>query len=108
MTTSLHATWCVNSAAHMFGDRPYDGTIPPAENSMVSLMTLGEGYHNYHHKFPFDYATSELGHMFNGSKLFIELMASIGQAYDLKRVTRETIDKMKKKTKIEGETNFYF
>ena len=43
--SSLHATWFVNSAAHMFGDRPYDGDIKPAENVFVSFGALGEGYH---------------------------------------------------------------
>ena len=28
----LHFTWLVNSAAHMFGMRPYDKNIGPAEN----------------------------------------------------------------------------
>ena len=44
-TILLHSTWFVNSAAHMFGDRPYDGVIKPAENIFVSFGALGEGYH---------------------------------------------------------------
>ena len=28
----LHFTWLVNSAAHMFGMKPYDENIGPAEN----------------------------------------------------------------------------
>ena len=51
----LHATWLVNSAAHMFGMKPYDTGIGPVENRAVSLLALGEGFHNYHHTFPFDY-----------------------------------------------------
>ena len=39
----LHATWCVNSAAHLFGDHPYDPSIYSAENPMVSLGAMGEG-----------------------------------------------------------------
>ena len=52
----LHCTWCVNSAAHLFGDHPYDPASWPAENPLVSLGALGEGWHNWHHKYPFDYA----------------------------------------------------
>ena len=33
----LHFTWLVNSAAHMFGDHPYDPSIWSAENPFVSL-----------------------------------------------------------------------
>ena len=42
---TLHSNWFVNSAAHMFGDRPYDGNILPAQNIFVSFGVLGEGYH---------------------------------------------------------------
>jgi stearoyl-CoA desaturase (delta-9 desaturase) len=52
----LHFTWCVNSAAHLYGDHPYDPASWPAENPLVSLGALGEGWHNWHHKYPFDYA----------------------------------------------------
>ncbi|ETV90559.1 hypothetical protein H310_14684 [Aphanomyces invadans] len=50
---------------------------------------IGEGWHNYHHRYPTDYATSEFGMLYqwNPSKVFIDIMAAIGQAYDLKRST---------------------
>ncbi len=38
---------------------PYDKNINPAENKSVNWFTLGEGYHNYHHVFPYDYSTGE-------------------------------------------------
>lgn len=84
----LHMTWMVNSVAHVFGYKPYDLKLKPVENLIVAIGALGEGYHNYHHKFPSDYATSEWGILngqFNPTKAFIDLMANIGQAYDLKR-----------------------
>ena len=37
---SLHSTWLVNSAAHMWGDRPYDEHVNPAENRLVSLVSV--------------------------------------------------------------------
>lgn len=81
-----NATWCVNSVAHTFGNRPYRN-IPPAESVFVSIATAGEGWHNYHHTYPFDYATSEYGFFkqYNLSKVFIDFMHMIGQAHDLKR-----------------------
>jgi stearoyl-CoA desaturase (delta-9 desaturase) len=44
--------WLVNSAAHIFGNRPFDNRIEPRENLLVVYLSLGEGYHNYHHTFP--------------------------------------------------------
>lgn len=105
--TTLHVTWFIHSAAHMFGDRPYDSHIPPAENPYVYVVTMGEGYHNYHHKFPFDYATSELNLKFNYARDFIDLMAKWVLAYDLKRVTDETIRAVKEKTANENKMKFF-
>lgn len=96
---SLNSTWFVNSTAHMFGEQPYSKKQQARENSWVSAAGLGEGYHNYHHSFPFDYRTAEDGVKFNATRLFIDLMAKIGQAYDLKKVNQETIEANKEKVR---------
>jgi len=31
------------------------------EAPIVSLLAMGEGWHNYHHVFPWDYKTGEFG-----------------------------------------------
>lgn len=41
-TLVLNATWLVNSAAHMWGNRPYDNTINPRENKYVAFGAIGE------------------------------------------------------------------
>jgi len=83
----LHATWTVNSIAHTFGNRPYDPTINPRQNFWVALWALGEGWHNWHHKYPYDYATSEFGVLknLNPTKLFIDVCAYLGLVWDRKR-----------------------
>ncbi|CAG4985876.1 acyl-CoA Delta-9 desaturase-like [Colias croceus] len=95
----LNVTWLVNSAAHKWGSKPYDKNINPVETKPVSLVVLGEGFHNYHHVFPWDYKTAELGnYSLNLTKLFIDTMAKIGWAYDLKTVSPEVIEKRVKRT----------
>ena len=42
---TLHSTWFVNSVAHMWGNRPYDKNINPADNILVAFMAIGEGFH---------------------------------------------------------------
>nr|AAL99291.1 stearoyl-CoA desaturase [Chanos chanos] len=87
----LNATWLVNSAAHMWGMRPYDQNVNPRENKFVAFSAIGEGFHNYHHTFPYDYATSEFGSRLNLTKAFIDFMCYLGQASDCKRVSHETV-----------------
>lgn len=95
----LHGTWCVNSLAHWLGSRPYDQTIRPSEHKFTSFLTNGEGFHNFHHVFPFDYKAAELQFSpLNMSTVCINAMAAIGQAYDLKEASKEIILKRKART----------
>lgn len=95
---TLNATWCVNSVAHMWGNRPYDKNINPSENHFVVLVSGGEGFHNYHHTFPSDYSTSELGIDWNLTTAFIDLFCWLGLAYDRKTVSKAMIRQRKIRT----------
>lgn len=87
---SLHDTFLVNSFAHSTGMRPYDKGIKPSDHPLIAVLTLGEGWHNYHHVFPWDYKTAELGnYRYNFTTAFIDFFSKIGWAYDLKTVSDE-------------------
>ena len=51
-TTALfHGTSCINSLAHLMGGRRFD-TGDDSRNSLIlALITLGEGWHNNHHRY---------------------------------------------------------
>lgn len=79
--------------------------INPVENVTVAICALGEGWHNYHHVFPWDYKAAELGdYKVNLTTMFIDFFAWIGWAYDLKEPTkdmvRRTIEKYGKLSNI--------
>ncbi|XP_069675532.1 stearoyl-CoA desaturase 5-like [Periplaneta americana] len=93
--TMINVIWSVNSFAHLYGYHPYDKNIYPAENKTVSFFALGEGWHNYHHTFPWDYKTSELGfYSLNITTAFIDFMAHIGWAYDRKHASEKLIEQV--------------
>jgi stearoyl-CoA desaturase (delta-9 desaturase) len=88
---ALHATWCVNSVVHSMEDHhPYAEHDCTSESRLVALITLGEGWHNYHHTFDWDYACAELGasQQFNPTKMFIDAMALIGLVGRRKRADK--------------------
>ncbi|XP_033753922.1 stearoyl-CoA desaturase 5-like [Pecten maximus] len=97
-TLVLNATWLVNSAAHMWGSKPYDKTISPSNNIAVVLSAAGEGFHNYHHVFPHDYATSEYGIRYNFTTMFIDFMACLGLVSDRKVISPKTVQMRKERT----------
>ncbi|XP_033123116.1 stearoyl-CoA desaturase 5-like [Anneissia japonica] len=95
---ALNCTWMVNSFAHFWGNRPYDKHINPAQNSFVAGLSLGEGWHNYHHTFPNDYRTGEFGWKLNPTTMLIDCMYVLGQAYDCNEIKHEVIDARRRRT----------
>ncbi|KAH8268164.1 hypothetical protein KR026_001337, partial [Drosophila bipectinata] len=92
--TTLNLIWLVNSSAHMYGMRPYDRNISPTDESFLVGLRFGEGYHNYHHVFPWDYKSAELGpYSKDVTTGFINFFARIGWAYDLKSVSCDLVKK---------------
>ncbi|GLV31138.1 Desaturase 1 [Carabus blaptoides fortunei] len=88
-----------NTAAHLWGPRPYDKFINPSENLSVSLLAMGEGWHNYHHTFPWDYKTSELGrYATNETAAFIDFCAKLGLVYERKTVPQEMVKRRVERT----------
>jgi stearoyl-CoA desaturase (delta-9 desaturase) len=49
--TLWHATFAVNSVCHIWGTQDYDAGDQSTNNWLVATLTLGEGWHNNHHKF---------------------------------------------------------
>jgi fatty-acid desaturase len=52
ITVLYHATYFVNSAAHLWGYRSHATSDGSRNSWWVALLTLGEGWHNNHHAFP--------------------------------------------------------
>uniref|UniRef100_T1GV97 Fatty acid desaturase domain-containing protein n=1 Tax=Megaselia scalaris TaxID=36166 RepID=T1GV97_MEGSC len=89
----------INSAGHFWGSHPFDKYFSGADNMLIACMTQGEGWHNYHHVFPWDYKAAELGtYGSNYTTAFIDFFAKYGMAYDLKMVTEEMIMKRVRRT----------
>ncbi|XP_075992895.1 acyl-CoA Delta(11) desaturase-like [Anticarsia gemmatalis] len=99
LVLSQHATFLINSAAHTWGVKPYDQGILPAEHKLIAILTTGEGLHNFHHTFPWDYRAGELGgYWTNPTWLVLDLLSKVGLAYDFKTVSAEMIEKRVKRT----------
>lgn len=74
-------------------------SISPTDNLRIAIGAFGEGWHNYHHIFPWDYKAAELGdYKGNFTTAFIDMFAKIGWAYDLKTVPVEMIEKRAART----------
>lgn len=72
--------FCVNSAAHYWGKQTYDTEKTPRDNFFVALLTFGEGYHSYHHAFPFDYRNGVGLFKYDPAKWLIKSLSVLGLA----------------------------
>jgi len=86
-----HATFCINSLCHMIGSRPYSTGHTGRDSWIAAIFTMGEGYHNYHHEFQWDYRNGVKPWQLDPSKWFIWGLSKLGLASDLKRVPKERI-----------------
>ncbi|MGQ0621176.1 MAG: acyl-CoA desaturase [Panacagrimonas sp.] len=81
-----HLTFFINSLAHLWGRRPYTEDNSARDNDFIALLTYGEGYHNFHHLFQWDYRNGVRWWQFDLTKWWIAAWSWFGQARNLKRV----------------------
>ncbi|MCZ6695285.1 MAG: fatty acid desaturase [Acidobacteria bacterium] len=82
---SHHFTWFVNSLCHTWGDRSFSREQSAVDNYVLAFLTVGEGYHNYHHTFASDYRNGFRWFHFDPSKWVIWGLSKVGLARDLTR-----------------------
>lgn len=88
-----HCTWCINSLAHTWGSKTFSKEHSAVDNYLISLLTFGEGYHNYHHTFANDYRNGIRWYNFDPTKWLIWSLQKCHLAWDLKRIDLASIKK---------------
>ena len=86
-----HSTFLVNSLAHRIGRRPYLRAISARDSIVTALLTFGEGYHNFHHRFATDYRNGVGRAAWDPTKWLIRGLEAVGLAWDLRRVPTDSI-----------------
>lgn len=88
-----HVTFFINSLCHMFGNQPYTDENTARDNFWLALFTWGEGYHNFHHIFQYDYRNGVKWWQFDPTKWLILGLSKVGLTRNLKRIPAFTIRK---------------
>lgn len=79
-----HATFAVNSLAHAFGTRPYATRDTSRNNALIAVLTLGEGWHNNHHRYPGSARQGLRWWELDPTWWMLRLLAALGIIWDLK------------------------
>jgi stearoyl-CoA desaturase (delta-9 desaturase) len=80
----LNSTFCINSVCHLWGSQPHSQADSSRDSWFVSLLTFGEGYHNYHHTYQSDYRNGPRWYNFDPSKWLIYTLSLFGLAWSLR------------------------
>ncbi len=105
MVCNHHATFLINSLCHYYGGQGYSDTNSARDSWLAALLTMGEGFHNFHHAFQYDYRNGHRVHHWDPTKWFIATLARVGLAFSLKRARRE--DVRYAQLKMQEKRNFF-
>ncbi|KAF8833648.1 delta 9-fatty acid desaturase protein [Paxillus ammoniavirescens] len=72
---------------------PYDDKLTPTDSLFTALLTLGEGYHNYHHQFPMDYRNGYKSYQYDPTKWFLWTCEKLGFATHFKTFLDNEVQK---------------
>jgi stearoyl-CoA desaturase (Delta-9 desaturase) len=78
-----HTTFFVNSLAHTLGKPEFNAEASARDNWLVALVTLGEGYHSFHHRFPSDFRNGIRWYQWDPAKWWIGGLHYVGLAKGL-------------------------
>jgi stearoyl-CoA desaturase (delta-9 desaturase) len=94
-----HSTFLINSACHTMGRQPYSRKCTARDSLFLALFTLGEGYHNYHHEFQYDYRNGVKPWQFDPTKWLIWTLSKLGLVGNLRRVPADKIRSVQRETR---------
>lgn len=86
LVVNHHVTFLINSLAHYWGRRPYTVENSARDNDLLAFLTYGEGYHNFHHLFQWDYRNGVRWWQYDPTKWLIAALSWVGITKNLRRV----------------------
>jgi stearoyl-CoA desaturase (Delta-9 desaturase) len=81
-----HVTYSINSLCHFFGRRRFDTGDESRNLAWLSVLSMGEAWHNNHHAFPTSAAHGLRWYEFDVSGLVIRGLERVGLAWDVVRI----------------------
>lgn len=85
----LHGTLFVNSLAHTFGMRRFETGDDSRNSFLLALITLGEGWHNNHHRYSSSARQGFYWWEIDISYYILRVLAWTGLIWDLRRVPEQ-------------------
>ena len=92
----LHGTLFINSLAHVWGNRRFTTEDDSRNNFWLALITMGEGWHNNHHRFMGSTRQGFFWWEVDLTYYVLKVMSWLGLIWDLKPVPKSIMSEAKK------------
>ncbi len=86
-----HVTFLVNSAAHIWGSRSFNTGEDSRNNWVVALLTMGEGWHNNHHRYPGSERQGFFWWQIDMTHYVLRALSWMGLVWDLQSPPKEVL-----------------
>jgi stearoyl-CoA desaturase (delta-9 desaturase) len=87
-----HVTWSINSICHAMGERPFKSRDRSGNVWWLSVLSMGEAWHNFHHADPTSARHGVLRFQFDTSARVIWFFEKFGWAHDVRWPKPERIE----------------
>lgn len=87
-----HGTFTINSLSHVFGRRRYPTADDSRNNLVLALITMGEGWHNNHHRYMSAAHQGFRWYEIDLTYYVLRALAAAGLIWDLRRAPRHVIE----------------
>ncbi len=103
-TVLLHGTLFINSLAHVWGSRRYNTDDDSRNSLLLAVITLGEGWHNNHHRYPHSTRQGFRWWEIDPTYFGLKLMSWLGIIWDLRGVPARVIEEGSRRLPNDGQT----
>jgi stearoyl-CoA desaturase (delta-9 desaturase) len=86
-----HGTFCINSFCHLMGSRRYNTADSSRNSFLLALVTLGEGWHNNHHRYPASERQGFFWYEVDPTHYALVLLSWMGVVWELKAPPEELL-----------------
>jgi stearoyl-CoA desaturase (delta-9 desaturase) len=87
-----HVTFTINSLSHVLGKRRFATTDASRNNWFLAIITLGEGWHNNHHRFSSSVRQGLYWYEYDITFYILKALSWLGVVWDLRAVPQSVLD----------------
>jgi stearoyl-CoA desaturase (delta-9 desaturase) len=97
-----HGTFTINSLSHVFGSRRFVTTDDSRNNWLLAIVTMGEGWHNNHHRFCASTRQGFYWYEYDITYYILKVLSWCGLVWKLSPVPAEVREEGRRNERVHG------